>query len=96
MPAGSAGSPARPGPRQTPARSRPDRSTRSRHLCHHLRWSTGHQHGAVGAGAEAASRSASLALDTDADATEILRFALGRVLRDPAAAEAIRAELDEA
>jgi hypothetical protein len=37
-----------------------------------------------------------LALDTDADATEILRFALGRVLRDPAAAEAIRAELDEA
>jgi hypothetical protein len=36
-----------------------------------------------------------LALDIDADATEIIRLLIGRALRDPRSAEAIRAELDE-
>lgn len=36
-----------------------------------------------------------LALDADADASEIIRLLLGRALRDPDAAESIRAELDE-
>ena len=36
-----------------------------------------------------------LALDTDADASEIIWLLIGRALRDPHSAEAIRAELDE-
>jgi hypothetical protein len=35
-----------------------------------------------------------LALDADADASEIIRLLLGRALRDPGAAESIRAELE--
>lgn len=36
-----------------------------------------------------------LALDADTDASEVIRLLIARALRDPGAAESIRAELDE-
>jgi hypothetical protein len=40
-------------------------------------------------------RQLALDADADADASEVVRLLIGRALRDPAAAESIRAELEE-